>query len=191
MSYYVMTSPVGPGRKLADFKSDNYTLSFTSGDKLTQSPPNPIELTWDPENEDGIKVSYYSAGPGVPMSKDLVEALQLAGVDNLDTYPLVIHSETGNPVCHDYLAVNILTAIVTADMDKSEIDEDNMDDDFDGLFDVSFDSIVIDKEKAEGQLLYRMAESVSTVIIHEKVVNVLKGKGGFGLTFTRPEDHCT
>jgi len=123
------------------------------------------------------------------MTKEIVNLLQLTGVDNLDTYPVVIHSLTGKSDCEDYVAVNIIGAIAAADMEQSEYDDD--DDDFDGLFDVMFDSIVIDEDKAKDYLLFRMAESVSTVIIHEKIVNVLKENGGFGLTFTKPEDHCT
>jgi len=192
MSYYVITNPVGPKRKLADFKSDDLAINFVTGARLNQVPQNPIELTWEAENEDGIKVSYNETAPVTLMSKELVDALHSAGVDNLDTYPVIIHSETGHPDCYDYLAVNIIGVIAAADMDQSEYDDDDDDDDdFDGLFDVTFDSIVIDEKKAKGHLLFRMAESVSTVIIHEKIVNVLKEQGGFGLTFTEPENHCT
>ncbi len=187
MSYFVMTNPVGPKRKLADFKVDSLNIGFITGSKLVETVPDPIELTWDPENEDGVRVSFYEAAPAPLMIKELVAALQSAGVDNLDTYPVVIHSETGVPDCHDYLAVNIIGAIAAADLDKSEYDDE--DEDFDGLFDVMFDYIVIDEDKAKGQLLFRMAESVSTVLVHEKVVNVLKEKGGFGLTLTHTEDY--
>lgn len=188
MSYFILTRPVEPGNILADFKPDDLNVSFVTGAKITEKLPNPIELTWDPENEKGARVSFYEAAPGTLMAKDLVSALQSAGVDNLDTYPVVIHSESGHPDCHDYLAVNIIGVLATADMEQSEYEEGEF---FDGFFDVTFYSIVIDEEKAKGQLLYRMAETVSTVVIHEKIVDVLKEKGSFGLTFDLPEDTLT
>jgi hypothetical protein len=48
---------------------------------------------------------------------------------------------------------------------------------------VLFESLVIDEAKAQGQLLFRLAESVSTILIHEKVVSRLRSTGDFGLTF--------
>lgn len=188
MSYFVLTNPVGPGNKLADFRPGSLTINFLMGCALKEAPPNPIELIWDPENEGGLRASYYSAAPAPLMTKELVDALHSAGVDNLDIYPVVIHSQTGKPDCHDYVAVNVIGIVAAADMDQSEYDDDEF---FDGLFDVSFDSIVIDEAKAEGHLLFRMAEAVSTVIVHESVAGVLQAKGGFGLTLVKPEDHVT
>ncbi len=55
------------------------------------------------------------------MLKDLVDALSDAGVDNLETYPVVIKSQLDRPDCDDYLAVNVLGAILAADLEKSVV----------------------------------------------------------------------
>ena len=55
------------------------------------------------------------------MLKDLVQVLSEAGVDNLATYPVIVHSTESKDVCTDYLAVNVIGAIAAADMEKSEI----------------------------------------------------------------------
>ncbi len=70
--YYVLTSPVGPGEKLADFRPDpRFLSSWVSGARFTKPPPDPLELTWVPENESGRRVAFYSHGPTL-MDKMLV-----------------------------------------------------------------------------------------------------------------------
>lgn len=102
---------------------------------------------------------------------------------NLDGYPVVIRSASGGPDCHDYVAVNIVGAIAAANMEESEIADMG-----DGMIDVTFDSLVIDEAKAGGQLLFRLAESITTIIVNESVVDHLNALGGFGLTFMPPEE---
>jgi len=193
MSYFVLTNPVGAANTLADFEPyDGFTGTFRSGAIIKDAPPNPIELIWNKENETGVRVHYYSAAPVVLMTKLLVEALLASGVDNMDIYPVVIKSPSGKEDCLDYVAVNIVGAIAAADMDESEYEGEDEDEFFDGMFDVSFDSIVIDQEKAKGALMFRLAESVSAVIIHESVMNALNNNPeDFQLTLPKTEDHYT
>jgi hypothetical protein len=191
MSYFVLTSPVQPGSILADFEPyDDFTGTFRSGAIIKDAPPKPIELTWNKENEEGQRVHYYSAAPVVLMTLTLIDALNQSGADNLDTYPVVIRSMSGHKDCLDYAAVNVIGAIAAADMDASEYDDEN--EFFDGMYTVDFDSIVIDEKKAQGALLFSLAESISTVVIHETVANFLiKHSEDFGLTLPRTEDHYT
>ena len=58
------------------------------------------------------------------------------------------------------------------------------------LVTVTFESLVLDEAKAAGQLLFRLAESVSTVLVHARVVDRLLEQGGFGLTFIDPADYA-
>ncbi len=185
MAYFVLECPAEPGKPKARLNPyQGFNGDWFGGHSFTIPPPIPVELTWDPDTEMGDRVTYYDWAPPVLMRKDLLAALRAAGVDNLEDYPAIIHSKRGNPDCLDYVAVNVIGAIAAANLEESEIsDEGN------GMIDMSFDSLVIDEEKAGGQLLFRLAESVTTVIIHEKVVEQLKRQGGFGLTFTRPEDY--
>lgn len=121
------------------------------------------------------------------MTKELVAALKGVGVKNLDTYPVVIKSKKGakahKPDCNDYLAVNITSVIKATDMKKSVILDDSD-------WSMTFETLVIDEKKAKGELLFRLWESRSVVLIHEKVVKQLQKKGGFGLTFVKPEDYA-
>ncbi len=187
MSYFIMESPVGPGNKRAHFLPySNSNCSWMSGSKIVDLPPEPIELKWDPENENETRKAYYESGV-VLMLKDLVSAFCEAGVDNLDVYPVLISSTTSKEICNDYVAVNVIGKIAAADMEKSEIIDEGMGA---GMIDVIFNSLVIDEEKAHGKLLFRLAESVGAVVVHEKVVFHVLSKGDFGLTFTKPEEFC-
>ena len=39
---------------------------------------------------------------------------------------------------------------------------------------MSFDSLAIDEAKAKGQLMFRLAESLSTILVHESVKKALE-----------------
>ena len=60
--YYILDFKTG-ARVLSDFEPDPYPQDWFTGAKLADAPPNPMELTWDPEHESGVRASFYSAGP--------------------------------------------------------------------------------------------------------------------------------
>ena len=191
--YYVLTCPADPHKKLADFfLDDRFDESWYTGEKLSERPPNPLELTWDPKNENGVRTLMYSLGI-VLMVKELVEALREASVKNIETYPVVIKSKRKKSAkagskappagdCTDYLAVNVIGVTSAVDKKKSVFEDD-------GFGNIYFESLVIDEKKAKGKPLFRLQESLSTLLIHEDVVKHLKEKGGFGLTFVDPADY--
>ncbi len=182
--YRILACPVGLSETLADFRPDaRFSEAWTGASPFVVAPPAPLELTWMPQNETGRRVAFYPHGP-VLMSKPLVAALQASGVDNLDIYPVVIKSVTGGRPCHDYQAVNVLGAVAAADMEKSVV----LDASDGSLMTVMFDSLVIDPERAFGFSLFRLAENISTIVVHERVVDHLAKCGGFGLTFVDPAD---
>lgn len=185
MNWTILECPVGPGKTQADFLSySDFHGSWISGVRMADPPPDPIELTWDPMREDGLRKAYYESSV-VLMAKGLVLALREAGVDNLDTYPVIVRSTKNGDICGDYVAVNVIGSIAAADMEKSVVLDEGA-----GMVDVIFSSLVIDENKARGQLFFRLAESAGALVVHEPVRDHLLRKGGFGLTFTEPRDYC-
>jgi len=185
MAYFILENPVGPGNSRADFMPYNdFFESWISGAKFNTDPPDPIKLVWNPENEHGIRKALYTSNV-VLMLKDLVSALINTGVDNLDVYPVIVRSSINGDVCEDYLAVNIIGVISAANMEESEVIDEGG-----GISDVLFGSLVVDENKADGHLLFRLAESANAVVIHESVMNYLEQAGDFGLSFTEPELFC-
>lgn len=160
--------------------------SWMTGLPFDLPPAAPIHLHWDPETEtDGKRrLSLYDAGP-VLMRRDLVAALRECGVDNMETYETVVHSRVDGSECLDYAAVNIIGLVAAADMERSGA---HLPEDSDGLIDVDFDGLVIDEAKAAGFLLFRLAECVSGVVVHERVKTHIESRGGFGLSFVPPEE---
>jgi hypothetical protein len=171
---------------VANFTPDSrFKESWNRGAVFKTPPPEPLELSWMPEKESGVRLSFYSHGP-VLMTKPLVDALKAAGVSNFDLYPAVVHSANGGVDCADYWAVNIIGVIAAADMEKSSVLDAT-----DGpMTTVIFDSLVIDESKAKGAPFFRLAQSASTILVADAVADRLVAAGGFGLTFTNPEDYC-
>jgi hypothetical protein len=98
------------------------------------------------------------------MSARLVRALKQAGVDNIECYPAeLVNPETGER--HNYYGVNIIGVVAAADLQKSKWEN------FDGeaKVDTFFDKLVLNPDKCRGRLMFRLGESLSTIIVHEKV----------------------
>lgn len=183
MAYFVLGCSVKAGRTMARVLPDNAFLSsWVTGALFSERPREPVELFWDPSTEDGDKVAYYDVGP-VLMRADLVAALGECGVDNLETFKVVMRSQLGHPDQHEYVAVNIVGAIAAADMTKSDVEDAS-----DGMLDVLFNSLVVDEKKTRGQLMFRLVESIQTVLVHDSVASGLLNRGGLGLTFTDSQD---
>jgi hypothetical protein len=104
------------------------------------------------------------------MRNDLVARLKAAGVDNLETFPAVLTDPARpNAVIDDYRAVNIVGLVKCADLDASEYD------DFAGagIVTLGFNKLIIDDRKAGGALMFRLAEAVTTVVVHQRVKDAL------------------
>jgi hypothetical protein len=120
------------------------------------------------------------------MSRRLVAGLQAAGVNNLQTFDTELVSPPGKtpPRRDHYLAVNIVGCMNAADLEKSEtrtaVSETGTS--------MDFHSLAVDMEKTRGQLMFRLAENVSAVLVHESVKAALDAAGFTTLTWFDPKD---
>jgi hypothetical protein len=155
--------------------------SWLTGKKFPAPPPDPIVLTWDPEDEEGPPQAMYKAG--IPMmTRRMHDALRQAGVDNLDVYPVEVRSRASSEGNRDYVAFNVIGVIRAADMSKSRHDPSLEP----HLIAVGFDGVTIDESKTGGALLFRLAENVTAIVVHDRVKRHLEGLG-LGVTFVPPE----
>ncbi len=53
---------------------------------------------------------------------------------------------------------------------------------------MDFDSVVLDEPAISDALIFRLAESVNAIIVHEKVKQHLEASGINTLTFLKPEE---
>jgi len=106
-------------------------------------------------------------------SKKLIKSLESSGVENVQTFPVNIIARDGEVINEEYVAVNILGCIKCADMELSEYTDLTGE----GLLAVNFRKLVIDDQKARGQLMFRLAESVNSIIVHASIKQALEQAG--------------
>lgn len=156
-------------------------LSWLSGRRFAEPPLPPVRLTI--EFGEGGLLPEFTDVPLPLMSRRLATALENAGVTNIDYYETEIHDLQTDEVHHDLLAFNLIGAISAADLANSQYSAP------DGpLISVDFDSLVIDEGKTRGALMFRLAESVNAIVVHESVKNVIEAAGIDTLTFIPPEE---
>lgn len=160
--------------------------SWYVGKRFNIEVPNPIEIDIIPIGDyDGPPSEMYQ-GHMVLMSNKLVETLKELGIYNIDCYPAVLKNvKTGEK--YSYQAVNIIGVIAAVDLQKSNWESY----DGDPLFDVNFNGIVINHQASKNKLLFRLAESIGTIVVHETIRDNLISRGFNTLYFIKPSDLVT
>jgi hypothetical protein len=146
--------------------------NWAVGRPFTKPPPDPMVVPIEaidgyqgepPEMVDG-NICFFS--------RRMVDVLRAAGVDNLDCYPAILRDQENG---RDFprLAGNILGLVAAADLKSSEWEN------LDGApkLDTHFDRLVVDDGAARGLLMFRLAESTGTIVVHEKVKLALERAG--------------
>lgn len=134
-------------------------LSFMRG-AVIKTPLKPMTFTTKAAARDSLP--DFSGGSIPVMSQRFIDLLINAGVDNLQTFPIVVKSEIDGTTWDGFCAVNILGLIQCADLAASDYTEI-----FHGLYD--FDVLAIDTARTNGALLFRLQESPSTIIMHKTI----------------------
>ena len=160
----------------------NTDVAWQMGSRFVTPPPTPVEVTLNPDFP-GVMVPMYDAGI-LLFTERMLLAIREAGVDNLDVYDAVVRdTATGRPY-KEYKAVNIVGAIACADLGKSDYQAPSGSE----IVDVDFDSLAIDESKTRGVLMFRLAECITAILVHEKVKKNLEKHKIPHLDFYRPED---
>ncbi len=185
-SYWVLSAGGNPNAMLLNsLPKPSAFVGWMGGKSFTKPPSVPIPVR--------IKTGYEQSDPpvfkGVPqiMSVEFLDALQSAGVDNIDTYEAIIHSEDGSLLIPGYKAYNIVGLVSAADLGKTAFSPDNPS----RQIDASIRGLVVDETKTKGLLLFRLAESVDTILIHDSVKAALEARNFKGVLFTPPSLHVS
>jgi hypothetical protein len=154
-------------------------FSWNGGSVFTESPRGSLEVIMD---GDGIMVPMFNRGI-LLWQDELIEAVKRAGVDNIQCYECVLIDPISGIRHQNYKAVNIIGLVAAADLSKSIYSAPS------GvpLIDTDFDSVVIDEKKTNGMLLFRMAECVSAIVVHEAVKKSIEDSGIPYINFIKPE----
>jgi hypothetical protein len=117
------------------------------------------------------------------MRDDLVDALKAVGVDNLQLFPATLTDPATNKEHNNYKAFNIVGVVAAADMARSV----RMPTTDSTMIDVDFQSLAIDESKAMPFRLFRLAESVSAIIVDDIVKGEVRRRNIPGMEFYKPE----
>lgn len=191
--YYVMKclSPYSGGLAMLSYKPDHPSRSWAQADRFSTNPEDEPYLRAPPEpiraqvkkNRSGVMAEFWNV-PVPLMTKRLHNALRNAGVSNIDTYAAEIVDPNTNVTYDSYVAFNIVGKVAAADLAESSIDARVPE----RMISMDFDSLAIDEDAARGALLFRLAESVNAIVVHERVKEQLEAAGIDTLTFIEPQD---
>jgi hypothetical protein len=99
-----------------------------------------------------------------------------AGVDNLQKFETEMEDETTGKVSADFWTVNIIGLVECANLEASKTSE------LGSSF--YFHDLVISPEKAGDLLMFRLAESMINVLVHEKVAHAIQAGAFRGVVLT-------
>lgn len=172
--YYRMETDLMELTALVDKEQGPAIFSMIEGRPYEMDPgEKPFEFSFE-DWQDPPLLDFISR-PCL-MSKALVRTLEEAGVDNLQKFDAPLTNRASGDVINDFLVVNVIGLVEAADAGGSESLPL-------GAGEV-FTKLVVDPEKAQGLLMFRLAESQIDVIVHERVANAIRQGGFRGVTLT-------
>ena len=155
--------------------------TWMKGRRLEIAVPEPLEFRVD-EDYSG-EPPALSEELGIPiLREDLLEALHGAGVDNLEVFRAVVRDPANDCEYGNFLAFNIVGLVSATNWDESKTLDSNDSE----AVDVDFASLVIDGAAAGDLKLFRLAEAVNAIVVHESVKDAVESAGIEGVEFYGP-----
>lgn len=180
MAYFVMVGegkhPVMPIASGPENLKGNWYL----GRAITDAVPQPLVYTLDPDYGGKPKAMYGEKAIPV-MRDDVIAALSGAGVDNIQYFDAVLKDPASGAEYRDYKAFNIVGLVACADPASQLMGTSPA-----RMGDTDYAALVIDESKTGGALLFRMAENVSAIVVHERVKQAIEAAGIPGFVFYGP-----
>jgi hypothetical protein len=156
-------------------------IPWLAGQKTNVVPEQPIRFELDTEKGGDQLPEMFMVS--VPLfSRKLLDALQSAGVDNLQVFAAEIADRKRDRIFGDYFAVNIVGLVACADMALSLIEPTS------APPMAEFRELVIDETKAMGQHLFRLAENTRIVLVSQQVRDLLQSRDFVGVALLRLSD---
>ncbi|QTA85820.1 imm11 family protein [Desulfonema magnum] len=112
------------------------------------------------------------------MSKRLLTAFTNLGVDNIDVYQISVKEENTDEEWSNYFAINFIGLVDAIDREQSEMEDE-----------YTFHSTVIDKNKAQDLLCFRLFCGPTVLVIHEKVAKKLMNMNLKGVLIVKTENY--
>lgn len=182
--YYILSSDIdevdgmllGGMPDLPNRGQDNWMF----GQPFTVDPEQPIYIGIPEGEEDCTPLCFYKTPPVA--TNAFIDALVEVGVDNIVTYDVVLRSRTDPSfTIEGYKAFNIIGLVKAAGPGTVYLTDSR-------IGDASMQNIELEPRSIKGLYMFRLAESMRTIVVHEKVKQHLESKGFEALEFTDPGD---
>lgn len=179
--YYVLSAKNPRRMLLASLEDPGMDDNWLWGRRFVEQPPEPIIVGIVPGYERAELLDYFGTPP--VMSDRFHSALVSAGVDNLEVFEAVLEDENEQVRYTGFKAVNIVGLISAAGV-GTVYDTENAS----RKIDAGIDKLDIDSDAARGALMFRLAEYVGAVVVHEKVKAALEAAGFPHIEFELPDN---
>jgi hypothetical protein len=180
--YYVLESANPNQMLLYDVEEPSDEDNWLLGQPFQSPPEEPVVAEIQPGYERKELMPYFGTPP--IMSDDFHQALVDAGVDNLEVYDAVLRSEDGSIEHTGFKAFNVVGLVSAADLSRTKFSPDNPS----RLIDAGIESLAVDADKAKDLLLFRLAEYVGAVVVHEKVKRAIESRNFPHVVFQDPSE---
>lgn len=188
-NYYVLSCEDPDEGYLArlSYSPDDSARSWILGERFAVLPPTPVQASARGLDDEDTVMAELWKSPLPAMSKRLHAALLAAGVANLDVYPLDIHDPASGRTLQDHVAFNLIGKAAVVDMQQAVLAAGTKE----RTASASFDSLAIDESRVGGLLMFRLAEALSTIVVHRTVRERVEAAGIRTLSFYVPSDWTT
>lgn len=180
MTYYVMECE-GRYPVMPISRGPSIPGNWRDGTVITQAVPQPLIYLLDPDYPGSPKPLYKECA--IPaMRDDVADALRQSGVDNIQYFQAILRDPKSGREYSDYKSFNVVGIISCADMGSSQL----MGTSDSTMIDADFSGLVIDESKTGGALLFRLGESVSAIVVHQRVRDSIEQRAIPGFVFYGP-----
>jgi hypothetical protein len=161
-----------------------YGISFRAGRLIDKTLPSLLTFIINYPLTEAFPHFLESVIPVV--SEHFVQTLRKAGVTNFQLFPALLQNPETSQEWTGYYAFNAIGVSKAADMKASTYYTIMEGNDYIPPV-VDFDELILSQAALNDELLFRLWQRASTLIIHQKVRDVLKAEtpeGGWGITVT-------
>jgi len=166
--FQLRQTPVLEGLYMTNPPQLGWNITWISGSKHPKRLAEPIEVELN--DEYGTEMADIFDDNILLMSAALVDGLKDAGVDNFDSYDVELIDKKRSQSFEGYKAIQVIGRIAAADMSAS----DSFDPTGAGHTLVQFRELHLDEGAIKDALMFRLHESVSTLIVHQQVADKLR-----------------
>ena len=186
MYYLLEKKAVGDNRELASLgpAPDIPGVDFMRGRRFDPAIAIPRPLRYELSPEYPGEVPWFFKVGGPLMHDAMVQALRDAGVDNIDVYDALLVDPEDGSEWTEYKAVNIVGVVAAVDVAKSKFDPDHPD----RQMTSRIEELTLNDKVAGDLLIFRLAEKLSAIVVHDKVKAAIEATEIGPLGFIEPKD---